>query len=139
MMTTTMPSRTQIENASEMEWSTPRTKAEPLTITVHAVVAGFATELCFTGTVEQLPALAARLVALGATPTATPATHTAPLNGTRKAATATYADDGTPLCSNANCSRCGQPLEPSQHNGYYCKGKDSRTGNAKGYCKSTAD
>jgi len=58
----------------------------------------------------------------------------------RKSASVSYADDGTPLCGNANCSRHGHPLEPSQHgSGYFCQGKDSRTGNAKGYCKTIAE
>jgi hypothetical protein len=49
-----------------------------------------------------------------------------------------FADDGAPTCLNLNCSRHGKPLEPSQHGGWYCKGKDARTGNAKGYCKEIA-
>lgn len=138
-MTTTMPTRQQIDRAGDLDWA-PRPKADPLTITVHAVVAGFATELCFTGSIDQLPALAARLIALGATPTAAPAAaeRAAPA-AARKASPVAYASDGTPLCGNANCSRHGQPLEPSQHNGSYCKGKDTVTGNPKGYCKTTAD
>ena len=49
-----------------------------------------------------------------------------------------FADDGTPTCLNGNCSRHGKPMEPSQHGGWYCKGKDARTGNAKGYCEQIA-
>jgi hypothetical protein len=49
-----------------------------------------------------------------------------------------FADDGTPTCLNANCSRHGKPLEPSQHGGWYCNGKDSVTGNPKGYCREIA-
>lgn len=113
-----------------------------LTITIAATIDGFPTEICYTGSIDQLLNVTKRLRELGAAPTIAPAapvqqggTHAA-----RKPASAvTYADDGTPVCANANCSRHGQPLEPSQHNGYYCKGKDSRTGNAKGYCKSTAE
>ena len=134
---TTMPSRAAIDAAGDLDWQ-PRTKAEPLTITVHAVVAGFATELCFTGSIDQLPALAARLIALGATPTAT--TVEKPSGPLRKSAPVSYADDGTPLCGNANCSRHGKPLEPSQHGrGFFCKGKDTQTGNSKDYCKTTAE
>jgi hypothetical protein len=46
--------------------------------------------------------------------------------------------NGVPTCMNRNCSHFGKPMAPSQHEGYSCKGKDARTGNAKGYCKETA-
>jgi hypothetical protein len=46
--------------------------------------------------------------------------------------------NGVPTCMNRNCSNYGKPMAPSQHEGYYCKGKDARTGNTKGYCKETA-
>jgi hypothetical protein len=60
-------------------------------------------------------------------------------NGNGHAPTvAHFAEDGTPLCLNPNCSRFQQPLAPSQHSGWYCKGKDAKTGNAKGYCKGVA-
>jgi len=61
----------------------------------------------------------------------TPATT--PPAGTR----ATEAGGGVPVCPNRNCSRHGEPMEPSQHGtGFYCKGKDTITGNPKGYCKA---
>jgi hypothetical protein len=46
-----------------------------LTITVKATIDGFPTEVCFTGSIDQLLAVTKRLRALGAQPTVTtPAT-----------------------------------------------------------------
>ena len=134
---TTLPTRQQVDRAEPLDFP-QRAARQDLTITIKAMVDSFPVEICYTGSIEQLLTVTKRLRELGAAPTIAPAQ--ARRDTPRKAVGAvTYADDGTPLCANANCSRHGQPLEPSQHNGYYCKGKDSRTGNSKGYCKSTAD
>jgi len=128
-MTTTMPSRAAIDRAEPLDFPDRRPKAEPLTITVHAVVAGFATELCFTGSIDQLPALAARLVALGATPTSKPATHTAPLNGSKPKAervTPAYDGDGQPICPTHK-----KALKEGKW-GLYCSAKDRDTDE---YCR----
>lgn len=95
------------------------------TFTIHALMDDFPFDVTFSGSAEQLAATVKRLRDLGAVPP----TH---------AARAVEAPSSAPTCGNANCSRHGQPLEPSQHNGYYCKGTDRITGNAKGYCKTTA-
>lgn len=129
-MTTTMPSRQAIEQAGDLDF-TPRTKQEPLTITVHAVVAGFATELCFTGSIDQLPALAARLIALGATPTT--GNIVLPVEKPRKPAQRVepiYQPDGTPCCPVHK-----RPLADGQY-GLFCKSKaqPGDVQNDKGYC-----
>lgn len=49
-----------------------------------------------------------------------------------------FTPDGAPTCQNPNCSRYGKPFAPSAHGGLYCTGRDTITGNAKGYCKQTA-
>jgi hypothetical protein len=137
-MTTNLPSRAQVDAAPPLEFK-ERAARQDLTITVKARIDGFDTEICYTGSIDQLLAVTKRLRDLGGETTIAPV-HTAPLNGAKpKASSVTYDGDGTPLCGNANCSRYGKPLEPSQHNGYFCKGKDERTGNAKGYCRSTAE
>jgi hypothetical protein len=134
-VTTVLPTRTQIDAAGDIDFD--RKRRPDLTITIKCRVDGFDTEICYTGSIDQLLQVTQRLRSLGATePVSAPAPAPAPA---RKPSTVVYADDGTPLCGNANCSRHGKALEPSQHNGYYCKGKDSVTGNAKGYCKSTAE
>lgn len=141
-MSAPIPSRTQIEQAGELDFPARRPKPDIL-ITIKCRMGGFDTELAFSGSVDQLPRLVERLAQLGAEPvsgiprTGAPTVQAgAPL---QRRASVVYDDDGTPLCGNANCSRHGKPLEPSQHSGYYCKGKDDKTGNSKGYCRSKAD
>jgi hypothetical protein len=138
-------SKNGVETAQPLEFAARNARQE-LTITIHATIDGFPTEICFSGALDQLEAITRRLRDLGASPAgvhqlapAAPVQSGANTPARKAAAAVTYADDGTPLCANANCSRHGHPLEPSQHNGYYCKGKDARTGNNKGYCKSTAN
>lgn len=126
-MTTTMPSRKAIDAAGDLDF-TPRTKAEPLTITVHATIAGFATELCFVGSIDQLPALAARLVALGATPTATPTTAAAAPRKAGERVTPAYNGAGEPCCT----VHTGRVLKQGKY-GLFCsaKGEDEQYCNLK--------
>ncbi len=142
MATPQLPSRAAVDAAGDLDFDARRKSAEPATITAHVTFSGIHFEVCFNGLVDQLPALARRLVALGAESVSAPAGIPNPVqaaNGSSKAKMA-YADDGTPLCGNANCSRHGKPMAPSQHGeGFFCRGKDTVTGNAKNYCKSTAD
>ncbi len=46
--------------------------------------------------------------------------------------------DAPPTCANRNCTNHGKPMAPSQHGGWFCRGKDPTTGNSKGYCKSAS-
>lgn len=47
-------------------------------------------------------------------------------------------NDGPPVCTNRNCSRYHQPMAPSKFGGWHCSGKDSISGNSRGYCRETS-
>jgi len=66
---------------------------------------------------------------------------TPPTNPMTAASLAASSSTGaTPTCQNRNCSNFGKEMAPSTQpsGGWYCKGKDTITGNQKGYCKATA-
>lgn len=128
-----------VDTATPLDFPDRRPARQELTIAITAVVNGFTTEITFSGHLDQLDALTKKLLAMGASPQGTSKVLAPSAGPLRKSAAVTYADDGTPVCGNANCSRHGQPLEPSQHNGgHFCKGKDTVSGNSKGYCKTVS-
>lgn len=85
--------RNGVDRAAPLDFP-ERRPAEPVTITAHVTFSGIHFEVCFSGQVDQLPALAKRLVALGAEPAA----QSAPSPATNGKPTTSYADDGTPQC-----------------------------------------
>jgi len=95
-MTTTMPTRQQIDRAEPLDF-TPRTKAEPATVTAHVVIGGVSMDVTFTAHVEQLPAVAARLVALGATPVQ-PTTAAAPVRKAGEKVSPEWNGAGEAMC-----------------------------------------
>ncbi len=138
-MTTTMPSRADIDRAEPLDF--PERQEKQANITIEVAPDGLHIRCEYTGAISSIPAAIERLRQAGVLELVSASRLAAPAPAAlRKSAPVTFADDGSPLCGNANCSRRGQPLEPSQHNGYYCKGgKDSVTGNAKGYCRTTSE
>jgi hypothetical protein len=128
---TQLPTRQQIERAETLDFP-QRTKAD-LTITVKATIDGFPTEVCFTGSIDQLLNVTKRLRELGAAPMIAPAAHTAPLNTPRKPAQTVepvYQPDGT-----ACCPVHRKPLSEGRY-GLFCpsKAKPGEEQNDKGYC-----
>ena len=130
---TTMPTRQQIDRAEPLDFPEKRPVKNDLTITVKATIDGFPTEVCFTGSIDQLLSVTKRLRELGATPTV--ATHTAPLGGNMPARKAqervepVYQPDGTACCPVHH-----KALSEGRY-GLYCP--SSATGehaNDKGYC-----
>ncbi len=67
-MSTLPLSRQQIDAAGDLDFDARRRPAEPVTITAHVLIDGFHYEVCFSGQVDQLPALSKRLRELGAEP-----------------------------------------------------------------------
>lgn len=114
-----------------------RKPAEPVTITAHVTFSGIHFEVCFTGQVDQLPAMAKRLVALGAEPVSAAAGIPAPsqaTNGSSKPkaerVTPLYDADGSPLCPVHK-----RELQEGAH-GLFCsaKAKEGQVVDRKGYC-----
>ncbi len=152
--------RQQVDAAGELDFNTKRPSAgsgqrkPDLLITIRAVFDGYPIEIQVVGSIEMLGGITKRLKELGAEPArflswSKGSQSNGPFSSqsekpaqkaAQKAAAVSYADDGSPICDNPNCSRRGKPLTASQHgSGSYCSGKDATTGNAKGYCKTTAD
>ena len=128
-----MPSRAAIERAEPLDMNQTRSARQDLTITIRAVVDGFDTEVCYTGSIEQLLAVTKRLRELGAEPvTASKPAATSPAAAKPKAETVEpiYQPDGTPCCPTHKRS-----LVEGQY-GLYCsaKAKPGEAANPKGYC-----
>lgn len=110
-----------------MTTSTPR---QELTITIAARFDGFTTEICFSGLIDQLPAVTKRIRELGGEPIAP---HSAPLNGSQPKAERvdpSYNDAGE-----ACCPVHKRRLSEGQY-GLFCsaKAKDGQAADKKGYC-----
>jgi hypothetical protein len=130
---TTLPTRQQVDRAEPLDFPSQRPVKNDLTITVKATIDGFPTEVCFTGSMDQLLSVTKRLRELGAAPTIAPATHTAPLGGARKPAERT-----TPQYLDSDAAVCpvhGKELQPGRY-GLYCPSRASgdQAANDKGYC-----
>jgi hypothetical protein len=127
---TTLPTRQQIDRAEPLDFPTQRPVKNDLTITVKATIDGFPTEVCFTGSIDQLLSVTKRLRELGAAPTvAAPAGHT-PARKAAERVEPIYQPDGT-----ACCPVHKKPLSEGRY-GPYCSAK-ARPGeeqNDKGYC-----
>src|SRR5262249_38684855 len=103
---------------------------QDLTIAIKCRVDGYETEITFSGDVDQLKRIAAKLAALGIEPTAP---HAAPLNGDKKSTKKVqpaYDGDGQPICPVHR-----KPLTEGRY-GLYCpaRTKDGEQANTKGYC-----
>jgi hypothetical protein len=123
--------RAAVERAEPLDFP-QRPAKQDLTITVTARVDGFDTEICYTGSIEQLLQITKRLRELGAEPLLAPAAHSAPLNGSKpkaKPVEPVYTPDGTPCCPVHH-----KPLTEGRY-GLYCPSKaEGEHANAKGYC-----
>ncbi len=132
-MTTTMPSRADIDRAEPLDFPDRRPVRQELTITIHARIGGFDTEICFSGHLDQLETLTRKLVQLGASPAGVHQVSPAAGPAARKAAERVepiYQPDGTPCCPVHK-----RPLTEGQY-GLYCKSKaqPGDVQNDKGYC-----
>jgi hypothetical protein len=136
-------SKRRVDTAAPLEFS-ERSARQELTITIHATIGGFDTEICFSGQLDQLEAITRRLRDLGASPAgvhqlapaAAPAQQ-ASLNAAnghinRKPAermTQAYDGAGQPMCPVHH-----KPLTEGRY-GLYCPSRaDGEHANQKGYC-----
>src|SRR4051794_32914026 len=116
---TTVPTRAQIDHVEPLDFPERRPVKNDLTITVKATIDSFPTEICFTGSIDQLLSVTKRLRELGATPTVAPAAPM-PAAAPRKPAQRVepiYQPDGTPCCPVHH-----KPLTEGQY-GLFCKSK----------------
>jgi len=100
-MTTTMPTRQQIDRAEPLDFPDRRPAKQDLTITISCTIGGFLTEVCFSGQLDQLEAITRRLRDLGASPAGVHQVSPAAAAPTRKAGekvTPLYNGDGEPMC-----------------------------------------
>lgn len=128
-MSTQLPTRAQIDRAEPLDFP-DRPARQDLTITVRATIDGFPTEVCFTGSIDQLLQVTRKLRSLGGEPTIAPALHTAPLgNGKPKAQRVEPAYNGA---GEACCPKhTGKVLKEGKF-GLYCPAKDEST--ERGFC-----
>lgn len=120
-----------VDRAAPLTFDRPA--RQDLTITIKARVDGFDTEVCYTGSIDQLLAVTKRLRELGAEPALVAGGHQLPTPAARKPAQQVepiYQPDGT-----ACCPVHLRPLQPGQY-GLFCsaKAKPGEAANAKGYC-----
>jgi hypothetical protein len=100
---------------------------QELTLTVHATIDGFPTEVCFSGSIDQLLDVTKRLRALGASPTIAPAAPAAaPARKPAQRVEPAYDGNGEPCCPKHN-----RALKEGQY-GLYCSAKDDST--ERGFC-----
>lgn len=128
-MTTTMPSRAAIEAAGDLEWNSRKPARQDLTITITARIDGFDTEVCYTGSIEQLLAVTKRLRELGAEPVSAKPAATSPAAPQRTKSTKVtpeYDASGEPCCPKHH-----KPLKTGQF-GLYCSAKDDSQ--ERGFC-----
>jgi hypothetical protein len=125
---TALPTRQQIDRAEPLDFPAQRLVKNDLTITVKATIDGFPTEVCFTGSIDQLLSVTKRLRELGAAPTIAPAApvQTTPARKAAERAQPAYNDAGEPCCPKHN-----RALKEGQY-GLYCPAKDEST--ERGYC-----
>jgi len=128
---TTLPTRQQIDRAEPLTFPERQTKND-LTITVKATIDGFPTEVCFTGSTDQLLSVTKRLRELGGTPTIAPAHTKSATTPARKAAQRVepvYQPDGTACCPIHH-----KPLSEGRY-GLFCPSRAAgEHANAKGFC-----
>jgi hypothetical protein len=128
-MSAPLPTRQQIDAAGEIDWQSKR--KPDLTITVRCHVDGFDTEVCFTGSIDQLLATTKRLRELGAEPASATVQAPAPVEK-RKAERVEplYKPDGT-----ACCPVHKRALSDGAH-GLFCSAKATgeQVADRKGYC-----
>lgn len=140
-MSTQLPTRQQVDRAAPLDFP-DRTTRQELTITIHARVNDFDTEICFSGQLEQLEALTRRLRDLGMSPAGVQQLAPVQSGGTsiaqggvipaRKAAQRVEpAYDGS---GQAICPIHRKPLSEGRY-GQYCPSRaEGEHANAKGYC-----
>lgn len=137
-MTTTMPTRQQIERAEPLDMNQTRSE-KPVSITIEAGPAGLVVRVDYQGTLASIPAAIEKLRAAGilelvqaSRPVVTQGLHS-PM-GEKKPRAETvepiYQPDGTPCCPTHK-----RPLSEGQY-GLYCsaKAKPGENANPKGYC-----
>jgi hypothetical protein len=129
---TQLPTRQQVDRAEPLEFA-ERSARQELTITIHATIDGFSTEICFRGALDQLEAITRRLRDLGASPAGVHQLAPAAAAPARKAAqraTPAYDGDGQPMCPVHR-----KPLSEGRF-GLFCpaKAKPGEEQNDKGYC-----
>lgn len=130
---TTLPTRQQIDRAAPLEFP-ERSARQELTITIHATIGGFDTEICFSGQLDQLEAITRRLRDLGASPAGVhqlaPTTPAAPARKAAQRAAPLYDGAGDALCPVHH-----KPLSEGRY-GPFCsaKAQPGDVQNDKGYC-----
>jgi hypothetical protein len=129
---TTLPTRAQIDRAEPLAFPERSATRQELTITIHATIGGFDTEICFSGQLDQLEAITRRLRDLGASPAGVhqlaPAAA-APARKPNTGITPAYDGAGQPMCPVHH-----KPLTEGRY-GLYCPSRaDGEHANQKGYC-----
>ena len=135
MTTTTNGTRTRTDD--ELFSETPRRKEVAMTIAV--IYDGFPVEINVTASIDQLPAITARLREVGAVPPAQNAHQSAqeapgaaqPAQPARNTLTGIeIGADGVPVCPEHG------PMTKARYGGWYCPARGGRAQNARGYCAS---
>jgi len=133
-MSTPALTRAQVDRAGVLNFDQPRSARSDLTITIRATIDGFDTEVCYTGSIEQLLAVTKRLRELGAEPVSAhkPAVTSPAVPQRAKVETVEpeYKPNGTPCCPVHHGA-----LAEGQY-GWYCrsKAKPGDVQNAKSFC-----
>lgn len=130
-MTTTMPSRAQIDAAEPLEFARPpRLSSErQANITIEGMLDGLTVKVEFTAAVSAIPAAIERLKAIGLASAARTITPVSP-KGEKKP----KADRLQPKYNDAGeacCPKHNRVLKQGQY-GLYCSAKDDTT--ERGYC-----
>jgi hypothetical protein len=128
-------SKNGVDTAPPLEFAARNARQE-LTITIHATIDGFPTEICFSGALDQLEAITRRLRDLGASPAGVhQLAPAAPVQATpaRKPSgrvEPVYQPDGT-----ACCPIHRKPLSEGRY-GLFCPSRATgdQAANDKGYC-----
>ena len=137
MSISNFPKRAQIEQAGDLDFTSPRGAAMPITIELSP--AGLHIRVEYQGTLASIPAAIAKLEAAGlvelvqayrATPTAAPAAGAGQHKPKAERVEPFYKPDGT-----ACCPVHKMPLSQGRY-GLYCsaKAKPGEAQNDKGYC-----
>lgn len=118
---TTLPTKAAVDRAQPLDFP-DRKPAADLLIAIKARVDGFDCDITYTGSIEGLLKVTARLRELGAEPTIAPA----PASKKSTKVQPEYLPDGTPICPTHR-----KPLREGSY-GLHCTAKDPAGKN--GYC-----
>jgi len=129
---TTLPTRAQVDRAEPLDFPDRKPVKQELTITIHARIGGFDTEVCFSGQLDQLEAITRRLRDLGASPAGVHQVSPAAAPARKPAGRVepVYQPDGTACCPVHH-----KPLSEGRY-GLFCSAKATgdQAANDKGYC-----